>query len=383
MLLNEYYKIQINLSNTHAEAIMNVIVKIFLPTNSKNRVFLTKSSAGAQAKLSSYIQFSVGEMTGNSSTSIEYFIISMIEGNIELKQSLSYEIIDRSESNTAVVSEKDLSPSETTPPTTFSTSEENLDIMVERLENNVVRKRHDDILIVPCVEEFSFESKFYSLDRKPLTNCFENEEFLMRLSLKTKSPFNIDILEAFFIADLNITEKSNFNKNFIKSNISRGNCMENVLTLSPNYTTDNWLTREKMKNVLNTDASTLFVKSKVDTSILRNKTAEIQKIVKDEEDPFSIKRKDIKSLDYNTTNDEKLNINDCLDVLELMPGVDHKKSFINAKINILPGKTAVDQEKKFGLYCIKWRKTNSEIVNESKFLIEGVGKLTRKFKLVS
>lgn len=137
MLLNEYYKIQINLSNAHSETIMNVIVKIFLPTNSKNRVFLTKSSTESQTKLSSCIQFNIGEMTGNSSTSIEYFIISMIEGNIELKQSLSYEIIDRSESNTIVASEKDLSPSEATPPTTFTGSEENLDIMVERLESTL------------------------------------------------------------------------------------------------------------------------------------------------------------------------------------------------------------------------------------------------------
>lgn len=372
MLLNEYYKIQINLSNTHTETISNVGVTIFLPTNSKNRVFLTKSSTESQTKLSACIKFDVGEMAANSSTSIEYFIISMIEGNIELKQSLCYEIVDVSESNTTAPAEKE-SPSEPIAPTVFAGSEENLDIMVERLENNVVRKRHDDILIVTCVEEFSFESKFYSLDRKPLITCYENEEFLMRLCLKTKSPFNIDIIDAFFIADPNINEKFNFNENFVKSNICRGCSMENVLTLSPINSSNAWITKDKVINV-SSDASMIFAKAVVDGNVIKEKPAEIVNPVKDEEDPFSLKRKDLKSLDYNTSNDEKININNCLDVVDLMPDVPHKKGFINAKINVLQTKNVVvDQEKKFGLYCVKWRKTNSEIINESKFLIEGVG----------
>ena len=204
MLVNEYYKIQLNLSNTHKDSIKNVTVKIFLPSNSKNRVFLTKTSNEPKTKLSSCIQFDVGELASNGQDSIEYFIISMIEGNIELKQSLCYEILDTSHSNTAKIVEKEGSPTEPTIPTTFSGSEDHLDIMVERLENNIVRKRHDDILIVSCVEEFNLESKFYTLDRKPLSSCYENEDFLLRLCLKTKSPFSIDILDAFFIADPNI-----------------------------------------------------------------------------------------------------------------------------------------------------------------------------------
>jgi hypothetical protein len=312
-------------------------------------------------------------MAANSNSSIDYFIISMSEGNIELKQSLCYEVVDTSDSNTLPAAEKEGSPTEPQAPSTFTSSEEHSDIMVERLEGNVVKKRHDDILIVPCVEEFSFESKFYTLDRKALTSCYENEEFLMRLCLKTKSPFNIDILDAFFIADPNISEKMNFNSHFIKSNISRGCVMENVLTLSPLETTSEWITKEKVKKLANADASTLFAKSKVDLNVLKDKTNEIQEKIKDEEDPFSIKKKDLKSLDYNTSSDEKFNINNSLDVVELMEDENYKKGFINAKINVMQGKVSVDQSKKFGLYCIKWRKTNSEVVNESKFLIEGVG----------
>jgi hypothetical protein len=37
MLLNEYYKIQVNLSNNHDEMLQNVNVKVFLPANYKNK----------------------------------------------------------------------------------------------------------------------------------------------------------------------------------------------------------------------------------------------------------------------------------------------------------------------------------------------------------
>ena len=149
--------------------------------------------------------------------------------------------------------------------------------------------------------------------------------------------------------------------------------MENVLTLSPMNSSSAWITKDKVINV-SSDASMIFAKAVIDGSVIKEKPAEIINPIKDEEDPFSLKRKDLKSLDYSTSNDEKININNCLDVVELMSDAPHKKGFINAKINVLQNKNlVVDQQKKFGLYCIKWRKTNSEIINESKFLIEGVG----------
>jgi hypothetical protein len=224
------------------------------------------------------------------------------------------------------------------------------------------------------VEEFSFDSRLYSLDRKALTSCYENEEFLMRLSLKPRSPFNIDILDAFFIADVNITEKSNHNQFFIGNDISRGFDMENILTLIPTRTTDSWLTKEKLNANINSDASILFSKTKISENELKSKTVSEVVSTKDEDDPFSIKKKDQKSMDFSTSDDEKFNINSSLDVVELVNDSTHKKGFINAKVNVVQEKKVVDQDKKFGLYCIKWRKSNTNIINESKFLIEGVGK---------
>ncbi|XP_070496804.1 trafficking protein particle complex subunit 11 isoform X1 [Chironomus tepperi] len=372
MLLNEYYKIQLNLTNSHDEVLQNVTVKVSLPASYKNKVFLTKNSSDPTTKLSSCINFTIGNLERHSNASIEYFLTSLIEGNIELKQSLYYEIIDTTESNMLSPTEKESSPSLEVAPTTFTGSEEHLDINVERLENNLVRKRHDNMLIVPCVEEFSFDSRLYSLDRKPLTSCYENEEFLMRLSLKPRSPFNIDILDAFFIADVNITEKSNHNQSFIGNDISRGCDMENILTLIPTRTTNSWLTKEKLGANNMADASMLFSKMKLSENEFKSKAVLEVVSTKDEDDPFSIKKKDQKSMEFSNSDDEKFNINSALDVVELVNDSHHTKGFVNAKINVLQEKKVIDQDKKFGLYCIKWRKSNTNIINESKFLIEGV-----------
>lgn len=271
--------------------------------------------------------------------------------------------------------EKESSPLMEVAPTTFVGSEDHLDITVERLENNLVRKRHDKILIIPCVEEFSFESRLYSLDRKPLITCYANEEFLMRLNLCARSPFNIDVVDAYFIADANITEKFNHNKNFIKNDISRGCDMENVLTLIPTNTTGDWMTKEKRNACVINDASVLFSKLSINDNQFKAMVSLEALVTKDEDDPFSIKKKDSKSLDFSTVNEEKSNIKTSLDVTELIGDSGYnKKGFINAKINMINDK-AVDQDKKFGLYCIKWKKCSTDVINESKFLIEGVGKL--------
>lgn len=43
MLLNEYYKIQLNLSNNHDEVLQNVTVKVSLPASYKNKGNLRKT----------------------------------------------------------------------------------------------------------------------------------------------------------------------------------------------------------------------------------------------------------------------------------------------------------------------------------------------------
>lgn len=372
MLINEYYEITTNLTNSQDSTIDNVSIIISLPTNLLNKVFLLADPPSASSKLSSRIKIDVGTMSGHANSNISYFISSMVEGNIELKQSLCYETEDRSQVDESSKFTRQISsPGEAkNVEKCFADKDDQLEIVVETLENGVVRKKRDDIVIVPCVEEFHFESKFYTLNRSPALTCFKDEDLIMRCTLKMTSPFSLDIVDSFFIADVNVDELSNQNQNFIKENEKRGNNCENLLILRPNCTSNDWLTKETYRKAVNNDASKLF-----DTKSLevKKKMSNVKEIAKEnEDDPFVLKSKDQK-LNYVNSNVVCKNIvNNALDVTELITNGVTKKGFINAKINLLDEKL-VDPSRKFGLYCIRWKKSDSEIVNESKFVIKGIG----------
>lgn len=62
-----------------------------------------------------------------------------------------------------------------------------------------VKKLKDDIIIIPCVEEFQFQGRFYALNRQPLTKAYRNEDFLFRANINVKAECAIDILDMFVI----------------------------------------------------------------------------------------------------------------------------------------------------------------------------------------
>lgn len=372
MLINEYYKITTNLTNNHDSDLDNAQIIVSLPTSLLNKVFLTAEAPSTSSKLSSRIQIDVGAMKGRASATISYFITSLIEGNIELKQSLCYQTEDKSTVDDLSTFNQVTTPTDSSINTlekSFADKEDQHDIVVEYLDNNLVRKKRDDIIIIPCVEEFGFESKFYTLNRKPATSCFKDEEIIMRCTLKMSSPFALNIVDAFFIADVNVDELRNQNRNFIKNSEKQGAEIENILILRPNCTSSDWITKT-FKKPVNDDASKLFDAKSLD---VQRKEQSVKEIVKEnEDDPFVLKSKDQK-LNYANSGDvSKTIINSALGVTELVEGGDKKKGFINAKLNLLDTK-AFDPSRKFGLYCIKWKKSESDIVNESKFAIKGIG----------
>ncbi|CRL02076.1 CLUMA_CG015189, isoform A [Clunio marinus] len=371
MLINEYYKITINLSNNHEGDLNRVTITISLPTNLANKVYLLADQPSALSKLSSRIQIDVGTMKAHSNASKTFFITSLIEGSIELKQSLCYEIEDKTAVDDSSTFTQLSSPSETAKniEKCFADKDDQHEIFVEYLDNNVVRKKRDDILIVPCVEEFHFESKFYTLNRNPAINCFKDEDIIMRCTLKMTSPFNVEILDAFFIADVNVDEVSNQNEKF-KEKVELGSTVENLLILRPKNTTNNWMTKETFKKPVNDDATKIF---NIKSTEVQRKISNVKEVVKDaEDDPFALKSKDHKLNYENCSEACKKIINNTLDISELIPTDDgKKKGFIKAKLNLLDEKS-VDPMKKFGMYCIKWKKLDSEVVNESKFVIKGI-----------
>ena len=362
--------------NNHDSDIQNVGIILSLPTNLVDRVFLLAdaSASSSSLKMSSRIEIEVGTMKARSNASISYFITSMMEGNIELKQSLCYQTEDKSTVDDSSTFHQVSSPSDTSKniEKCFADKEDQHDIVVEYLSNNLVKKRRDDILIVPCVEEFHFESKFYTLNRKAATSCFKDEDIIMRCVLKMTSPFNLDIIDAFFIADVNVDELSNQNEKFKKMNSKQ---IENLVMLRPKRTSSEWLTKEKFNEPVKFDASKIF--DEISTEV-KSKDNTVKEVTKDnEDDPFALKSKDQK-LNYASANDaSKTIVNSALDVTELIESSgDRKKGFIKAKINLLDEKN-VDTSKKFGMYCIKWKKSDSDMINESKFVIKGIGELRK------
>lgn len=351
----------------------NAQIILSLPTSLLNKVFLSTEAPSSSSRLSSRIQIDVGAMKGRANATISYFITSLIEGNIELKQSLCYQTEDKSMvDDLSTFNQVATTPTDSTKTVekSFADKEDQHDIVVEYLENNLVRKKRDHIIIIPCVEEFHFESKFYTLNRKAATSCFKNEDIIMRCTLKMSSPFAIDIIDAYLIADVNVDELRNQNKKFIRNNKKEGEEIENILILRPNCTSTEWITKETFKKPVNDDASKLFNQISLE---VKKKEQSVKEIVKEnEDDPFVLKSKDQKLNYANSGEVSKTIINSALDVTELVEAGDKKKGFINAKLNLLDEK-AVDPSRKFGIYCIRWKKSDSDIVNESKFVIKGIG----------
>lgn len=370
MLINEYYKISTSLTNNHEAEIKNVEIIISLPSNLLNKVFLTADEPSAKSKLSSKIKIDVGTMKANGNASICYFITSMIEGNIELKQSLCYQNEDRTVVDDLSTFSQVSSPTDAkNVEKCFADKDDQHEIVVEYL-NNVVRKKRDQILIIPCVAEFHFESKFYTLNRLSATSCYKDEHIIMRCTLKMTSPFNLEIVDSFFISDVNVDELSNENEKFVKRNHQRGSQIENLLILRPNCSSNEWVTRDTFNKPVNDDASKLFDTKVIDVKRKENSSKEIAK--ENEDDPFVLKSKDQKLSYANCSEVCKTIVNSALDVTEVIDNGKAKKGFINAKLNLLDEKS-VDPTRKFGMFCIKWKKIDSDIINESKFVIKGIG----------
>lgn len=374
MLVNEYYRVSTTLTNTEASAVENVKIIMSLPTNLINKVFLlVDSEVKPTTKLSSRIEIDVGVIGENSSSPVVFYLMSMVEGNIELKQSICYEAENKTVSDDASkVTVQVSSPTDATKTVEkyFADKEDQHDIVVEYLDKNKLRKRRDNILIVPCVEEFHFESKFYTLNRQPALSCLKNEDFIMRCTLKMTSPFSIEILDAFLLSDVNIDEMSNQHHKFLGKKEKLCMEIENLIILRPKNISSEFVTKSSIQKVLNDDASKLFDEIDIDKPA---KEVVVKDAVKEaEEDPFALKNKDQKQVYANSGETCKTIVNDLLSVSELIG--NKRQGFVNAKFNFVNEKVTLssDTSNYFGVYCIKWKKIDSNFVNESKFYVKAV-----------
>ena len=148
----------------------------------------------------------IGDVQMQSSTPITFYITSLVEGNIELIQKIWYQT-----DAIQTPSQTTISPSNESSPIHYGANRpapnKSAEKMNQRHTPNInieyvdtaVKKSKEDTVIIPCVEEFKFTGKFYTLNKQALTKAFKNEEFLFRVDLEIRATCDIDILDMFLI----------------------------------------------------------------------------------------------------------------------------------------------------------------------------------------
>lgn len=257
MLLNEYFSVVTNITNSFDVCLENVGIGVAIPPNLRNSVFLATDLTAPTQKLLSQIQIDVGQLQAQSNAKITYYITSVVEGNIELNQKIWYQ--------TQNMHVKQVSPPssltnalhfESPPPTKpleKTSRKRNLsshNIKTEYSEEHV-RKVRDDIVIIPCIEEMQITAKYYTLSRQALMRAYKHEDFVLRLNAEVKGS-SIDILDTHLITDFNVTEKKYSGvRKFEGVKITRGTRLEEVHILCSTATSTEWVTKGKYESEKN------------------------------------------------------------------------------------------------------------------------------------
>ena len=403
MLVNEHFKIVVNLRNSFPIKLTNIGLRIHVGNAmQRNKVFLATKLGHPVQKYSSFIQLSVSDLDPNTTGHATYYVMSLMEGNIELSQKVWYEteLNTQREAGTVTGQGKDLnSPilsmvSDISPVHVVGSNKpfvapserlkkqiSNHNIKIDFLDEvQALKKTKTDTIILPCVSEFKFTARLYTLSRQALMRAYKDEDFLMRVNIEVMAPFEIEILDRFFVGDHNIKERP-YNtspqqgKNRIQC-VTRGQQIEDIRVLSSESITAEWKNKESFE----TPSADLVIKltDRKGTKSLggfgtvqqppqepikkSNSLEDFNKPERPVDLDGSSKEAVLRSF-YNKTMD-------ALHVTEKGRGF-----FKNMPTKI--GDTNPPMFPLFGVYCIRWRRPGSVEENESKFLINGIGEFGR------
>jgi trafficking protein particle complex subunit 11 len=222
MLVNEYFKISTSISNHFDVGLEKVFVSITIPDSLRNKgkcepshfndfndsvffpAFLTTDLTSPIQNLSSQIQINIGDLQYQSTSTISYYLTSLVEGNIELKQRVWYETENLYRATTVNTPNNITLDSPTTsvvPTNSFATTKllNNHNIQIIYLDEQM-QKIREDTIVVPCVEAIRFSGRFYTLSRQALMRAYKNEDLLLRVNVEVKAACEIDILDITFIS---------------------------------------------------------------------------------------------------------------------------------------------------------------------------------------
>ncbi|XP_055690590.1 trafficking protein particle complex subunit 11 [Lutzomyia longipalpis] len=351
MLMNEFYRVVINLYNNFDSCLDNVGLSVTVPLHLRNKVFLATDITEPRKTLYSTIQIDVGAKALQSSTSLVYYVISLVRGNIELTQKMWYQITSMASivrEPTGYSGEKFV-PFDTESPTHQKNVEKSNDggvnhnIKIE-YEENCVRKTKEDTIMIPCQDEIQLTATFYTLNRKVLFKAYQDEDFILRIQMEVKATCDIDILDAtLHIADnIKIRDSVKYPKISGKS-LKCGARLEDSRIISVQNKKDDLAILMRYMNINHSSVTN-------PTKDERFKSA----IPVAKENPASqVMATTIKSI-YGKT---------------MEPRVQDKDVANEA------GSEAM------GVYVVRWRRTNTTTVNESKFSISGLEVIEPKLNI--
>ncbi|XP_073840968.1 trafficking protein particle complex subunit 11 gry [Musca autumnalis] len=256
MLVNEYYMATITISNPYNVFVTGIALSISVPNHLKNKVFLATDVSNNKQKVHSTIYMDIGDLAMQSSNTVTFYILSLVEATITLQQKLFYTTdVLKPKVTTAIVvneittpSSSDVSPENTPAAAAKSLPTPALPIplltpvQLEFIDESSVRKTQDSVLSIKCQPEFKFQGRFYTLNRMPLTKIYRGENFLFRAGLQVQSGVDLDILETYFICDHNLVQSTySFKRKKFTNTYQPGDKLEDVIVLRTNDNSDEWL----------------------------------------------------------------------------------------------------------------------------------------------
>lgn len=387
MLVNEYYRLLVRITNNFDLCLQAVGISITVPQSLRNRVFLTTDLGDSMQKLSSSIQIDIGDLQMQGVSDITYYLISLVEGSIELRQKVWYQVDAQQEinvPNTSATLDSPTSGAEVKPNIVPKKFHNTHDIKIEYLDG-AVKKIKEDTIVVACVEEISFNARFYTLSRQALMRAYGGEDFILRVNMDVKAPVDISILDFYFISDHNISEKWRKNNEKIKAGqLSQGTRLEDVMILRPERCTNDWLSksdylsktsnefvnrRRKISSTIQTSQPEVAPPTieNIGKNLLAGKIA-----VEDVASLSSTGSTRSKAEDKNILITKTI-YNNAVDSLH--PTQNYRNGFINqnATRSGIVAAGPIDSKKIiFGYYCVRWKRVGSTNVNESKFVVAGV-----------
>lgn len=134
----------------------------------------------------------VGNIAPKSTKTIRLNVLSLVDGTIELEQTVGYQIANDHDRFKAESVKHELNPK------LSNVQKDSHNVTLQYVDDAVIKSKKDTI-IIQCATEFVCTGRFLSLNKNPLTQAIKYEDFFLQTQLEIKST-DIEILDIFLIS---------------------------------------------------------------------------------------------------------------------------------------------------------------------------------------